>query len=53
MATVGQVIYLTHHQHLLEIVRKVCPSAKVHHLVPDAPAVQLAVRNDVPVPRVM
>lgn len=51
MARVGQVIYLTHHQHLLEIVRKVCPGARIHHLIPDAPAVQLAVSNDVPVPR--
>jgi uncharacterized protein YhaN len=53
MASVGQVIYFTHHQHLLEIVRKVCSGAKIHHLAPDAPAVQLAVSNDVPVPRVV
>lgn len=32
MAKVGQVIYLTHHQHLCEIARKVCPTARVHHL---------------------
>lgn len=51
MACVGQVIYFTHHQHLLEIVRKVCPGAKIHHLSPDAPAVQLAVSNDVILPR--
>jgi uncharacterized protein YhaN len=46
MANVGQVIYLTHHQHLLDIVRNVCPSAKIHQLVPEAPALQLAVSND-------
>ena len=32
MAEVGQVIYLTHHQHLCEIARKVCPSAQIHEL---------------------
>jgi uncharacterized protein YhaN len=48
MANVGQVIYLTHHQHLLDIVRNVCPSAKIHQLVPEAPALQLAVSNDFP-----
>jgi uncharacterized protein YhaN len=51
MATVGQVIYLTHHQHLLEIVRRVCPGAKIHHLVPDARSVHLAVSNDAPASR--
>jgi uncharacterized protein YhaN len=53
MASVGQVIYFTHHQHLLEIVRKVCPGAKIHHLAPHAPAVQLAVSNNVVVPWVV
>ena len=48
MANVGQVIYLTHHQHLLDIVRKVCPGAKIHQLVPEAPALELAVSNDLP-----
>jgi uncharacterized protein YhaN len=32
MAQVGQVIYLTHHQHLCEIVQRVCPAARVHRL---------------------
>lgn len=32
MAAVGQVIYLTHHQHLCEIVKKVCPAARLHRL---------------------
>jgi uncharacterized protein YhaN len=32
MATTGQVIYLTHHQHLCEIARQVCPTVKVHDL---------------------
>jgi len=32
MAQAGQVIYLTHHQHLCEIVRRVCPTAGVHQL---------------------
>ncbi|SEG69224.1 ATP-binding protein [Bosea lathyri] len=32
MAQVGQVIYLTHHPHLCEIARRVCPGARVHEL---------------------
>ena len=32
MAEVGQVIYLTHHEHLCEIARKVCPEARLHRL---------------------
>jgi uncharacterized protein YhaN len=32
MAQVGQVIYLTHHPHLREIARRVCPGARVHEL---------------------
>lgn len=32
MAGVGQVIYLTHHQHLCDIARKVCPDARLHTL---------------------
>ncbi|MEY9404505.1 uncharacterized protein YhaN [Bradyrhizobium japonicum] len=32
MAQVGQVIYLTHHQHLCEIVQRVCPAARLHRL---------------------
>lgn len=32
MARSGQVIYLTHHQHLCEIVRRVCPTARLHRL---------------------
>lgn len=32
MAQVGQVIYLTHHPHLCEIARRVCPGATVHEL---------------------
>src|SRR3546814_13903195 len=32
MAQVGQVVYFTHHQHLCEIVRTVCPSARIHAL---------------------
>jgi uncharacterized protein YhaN len=32
MAGVGQVIYLTHHRHLCEIARKVCPSARFQEL---------------------
>jgi uncharacterized protein YhaN len=32
MAQAGQVIYLTHHQHLCEIVQRVCPNARVHRL---------------------
>lgn len=32
MAQAGQVIYLTHHRHLCEIARKVCPTVRVHAL---------------------
>jgi len=32
MAGVGQVIYLTHHQHLCDIARTVCPEVRVHEL---------------------
>jgi uncharacterized protein YhaN len=32
MARVGQVIYLTHHKHLCDIARSVCPGVRVHHL---------------------
>jgi uncharacterized protein YhaN len=32
MADTGQVIYLTHHQHLCEIAQRVCSSVKVHQL---------------------
>lgn len=32
MATVGQVIYLTHHQHLCGIAQRVCPGARIHQL---------------------
>jgi uncharacterized protein YhaN len=32
MAQVGQVIYLTHHPHLCEIARRVCPGGKIHEL---------------------
>jgi uncharacterized protein YhaN len=32
MAQLGQVIYLTHHRHLLPIASTVCPSVRVHEL---------------------
>jgi uncharacterized protein YhaN len=32
MAGVGQVIYLTHHQHLCDIALGACPDAKIHTL---------------------
>jgi uncharacterized protein YhaN len=32
MSKVGQVIYLTHHQHLCDIARTVCPDVTVHDL---------------------
>ncbi len=37
MAQVGQVIYLTHHLHLCDIVRKVSPTARLH-MIDDVPA---------------
>ncbi|WP_417426159.1 AAA family ATPase [Hoeflea sp.] len=32
MAGVGQVIYLTHHRHLCDIARSVCPDVRIHEL---------------------
>ena len=32
MGDVGQVIYLTHHRHLCDIARRVCPGIRVHEL---------------------
>jgi len=32
MGRVGQVIYLTHHQHLCDIARRACPDATIHTL---------------------
>lgn len=32
MARVGQVIYLTHHEHLCEIARAACPDVTIHRL---------------------
>lgn len=32
MAQRGQVIYLTHHRHLTDIARKVCPGVRLHDL---------------------
>ncbi len=32
MANSGQVIYLTHHKHLCDIARQVCPSVQIHEL---------------------
>lgn len=34
MARQGQVIYLTHHQHLCDIARDVCPDVRMHELTP-------------------
>lgn len=34
MAHQGQVIYLTHHQHLCDIAREVCPDIRMHELTP-------------------
>lgn len=32
MASVGQVIYLTHHRHMCDIARQVVPTARVHEI---------------------
>ena len=32
MAEVGQVIYLTHHRHLIDVARAACPTVTVHDL---------------------
>ena len=40
MAEVGQVIYLTHHRHLCDIAKRVCPDVRVHQLA--APALTAA-----------
>ncbi|MBW9118224.1 AAA family ATPase [Rhizobium cauense] len=37
MAKHGQVVYLTHHRHLVEIARKVCPAVHLHDLGDVAP----------------
>ena len=37
MALTGQVIYLTHHRHLCEIARRICPAVQIHNLAPAAP----------------
>lgn len=34
MGKVGQVIYLTHHRHLCEIAKSVCPAVNIHELSP-------------------
>ncbi|MER9333091.1 MULTISPECIES: AAA family ATPase [unclassified Mesorhizobium] len=41
MAKVGQVVYFTHHQHLCDLARKVCPSVTIHELPHVAPALHL------------
>lgn len=33
MASIGQVIYFTHHQHLVKIAQSVCPEVRLHDLV--------------------
>lgn len=35
MAGAGQVIYLTHHRHLCDIAKKVCPNARIHKIGTD------------------
>jgi uncharacterized protein YhaN len=35
MAGAGQVIYLTHHRHLCDIAKKVCPEARIHKIGTD------------------
>ena len=35
MAGAGQVIYLTHHRHLCDIAKKVCPDARIHKIGTD------------------
>lgn len=32
MSELGQVIYLTHHEHLCEIAKDVCPSVNIYSL---------------------
>ncbi|MDF2798122.1 MAG: hypothetical protein K0R85_866, partial [Devosia sp.] len=32
MATMGQVIYLTHHRHLCDIAQQVVPGARIHQI---------------------
>ncbi|TIW61829.1 MAG: hypothetical protein E5V48_07710 [Mesorhizobium sp.] len=44
MAKVGQVVYFTHHQHLCDLARKVCPSVTIHEL-PQAPTSLHLVEN--------
>ena len=37
MGKTGQVIYLTHHEHLCDIARAECPGVTVHILQPRSP----------------
>ena len=37
MGEVGQVVYLTHHQHLCEIAERVCPSVQIYDLESSTP----------------
>jgi uncharacterized protein YhaN len=32
MASVGQIIYLTHHRHLCSIARQICPTVRIHEI---------------------
>jgi len=32
MSELGQVIYLTHHEHLCDIAKEVCPSVNIYNL---------------------
>ena len=41
MSQVGQVIYFTHHLHLCELVRRVCPTVTIHELPHAAPLLHL------------
>jgi hypothetical protein len=34
---------LTHHRHLLEVVQRVCPQVRIHHLVPETTTPQIVV----------
>jgi uncharacterized protein YhaN len=47
MARVGQVIYLTHHQHLCEIARRVCPGVVIHELGADGARTSLPIAQAV------
>ena len=45
MAEVGQVIYLTHHQHLCDMAQRIHPAVRIHDLTAPRPKQRQAART--------